>query len=79
MKTLLTRHSKTLLIFVLLVALTLVCGWLEPRFLSRDSLGAVLKYAGLFGVIALGVSFVILTGGIDLSIGSVICLEIRKA
>ena len=70
MMTLLTRHSKTLLIFVLLVALTLVCGWLEPRFLSRDSLGAVLKYAGLFGVIALGVSFVILTGGIDLSIGS---------
>ncbi len=70
MKHLLQNHTKTLLIFALLVVLTLVCGWLEPRFLSRDSLGAVLKYAGLFGVIALGVSFVILTGGIDLSIGS---------
>lgn len=70
MKNFLTNHSKTLLILVLLIVLTLVCGWLEPRFLSRDSMGAVLKYAGLFGVIALGVSFVILTGGIDLSIGS---------
>ena len=64
------QNSKTLLILLLLIVLTLVCGGLEPRFLSRDSLGAVLKYAGLFGVIALGVSFVILTGGIDLSIGS---------
>ena len=70
LRSFLTAHSKTLLIFSLLVVLTLVCGALEPRFLSRDSLGAVLKYAGLFGVIALGVSFVILTGGIDLSIGS---------
>lgn len=70
MKKLLYNHSKTLFILALLVVLTLVCGALEPRFLSRDSLGAVLKYAGLFGVIALGASFVILTGGIDLSIGS---------
>jgi len=70
LKSLFSQNSKTLLILALLVVLTLVCGWLEPRFLSRDSLGAVLKYAGLFGVIALGVSFVILTGGIDLSIGS---------
>ncbi len=70
MKQLLHNHSKTLLILALLGVLTLVCGALEPRFLSPDSLGMVLKYAGLFGVIALGVSFVILTGGIDLSIGS---------
>ncbi len=69
-KSIAAQNSKTLLILGLLIVLTLVCGWMEPRFLSRDSLGAVLKYAGLFGVIALGVSFVILTGGIDLSIGS---------
>ena len=63
-------HQKTLIIAALLVVFTAVCGVLEPRFISAENLGSVLKYAGLYGVIAIGVSFVIATGGIDLSIGS---------
>lgn len=70
MKSLLSPHPKTLIILALVVLLTIVAGLMEPQFLSRDSIGAVLKYAGLYGVIAIGVSFVIATGGIDLSIGS---------
>jgi ribose transport system permease protein len=63
-------HQKTALIAGFLVVLTLVCWLLKPAFLKADSVDLVLKYAGLFGIIALGVSFVIITGGIDLSIGS---------
>lgn len=63
-------HQKTLIIAAFLVLLSLVCWMLEPKFMSPDSIGLVLKYAGLYGIIALGVSFVIITGGIDLSIGS---------
>lgn len=70
MKALFSGHQKTLVIIALLALLTAVCGALEPRFLSPDSVGMVLRYAGLYGVIAIGVSFVIITGGIDLSIGS---------
>lgn len=64
------EHQKTFIIAGFLVLLSLVCWMLEPRFMSGDSIGLVLKYAGLYGIIALGVSFVIITGGIDLSIGS---------
>lgn len=63
-------HQKTLLIAGFLILLSLVCWLMEPKFLGTDSIGLVLKYAGLYGIIALGVSFVIITGGIDLSIGS---------
>lgn len=63
-------HQKTAVIAVLLVVLMLVCQAMQPQFLSEASIGLVLKYAALFGIITLGVSFVIATGGIDLSIGS---------
>ena len=63
-------HQKTLVIAAFLVLLSLVCWMLEPKFMSADSIGLVFKYAGLYGMIALGVSFVIIIGGIDLSIGS---------
>lgn len=63
-------HQKTLVIAGFLVLLTLVCWLLKPAFLKAGSIDLVLKYAGLYGIIALGVSFVIITGGIDLSIGS---------
>ena len=68
--TFLASHQKTLLIAGFLALLSLVCWWLEPKFLGSESIGLTLKYAGLFGIIGLGVSFVIITGGIDLSIGS---------
>lgn len=63
-------HQKTLVIALLLAVLTAVCWWMQPQFLGEMNIGLVLKYAGLFGIITLGVSFVIATGGIDLSIGS---------
>jgi ribose transport system permease protein len=63
-------HQKTLVIAVLLVVLIVICQGMQPQFLGEVNIGYVLKYAGLFGIITLGVSFVIATGGIDLSIGS---------
>jgi ribose transport system permease protein len=63
-------HQKTLVIAVLLVVLTIVCQGMQAQFLGEVNIGYVLKYAGLYGIITLGVSFVIATGGIDLSIGS---------
>lgn len=53
-----------------------------PSFLSRGSLILVLNRATVFGVLAVGMTFVILTAGIDLSVGSlaafggVICAKV---
>jgi len=46
----------------------------EPNFLNAYNLQNTIRWTSLFSLIAIGVSFVIITGGIDLSIGSTIGL-----
>ncbi|MDT4896980.1 MAG: galactofuranose transport system permease protein [Acidobacteriota bacterium] len=56
-----------------LIALILVCIFATARyetFLTPENLFNVLRQYSMVGLIALGMTFVILTGGIDLSVGS---------
>ena len=46
----------------------------RQSFLSAFNQENLLRRTALFGIIGVGVAFVIITGGIDLSIGSVVCL-----
>ena len=59
---------------VFLLALMVVFSAAEPRFLSPLNLFNVMRQISITGLIALGMTFVILTGGIDLSVGSVVAL-----
>ena len=56
------------------VALILIVGAiLEPdSFLTSDNMLNVLRQASVVGVLAIGMTFVIATGGIDLSVGSMV-------
>ena len=47
---------------------------MSDAFLKPFNLENLMKRPALFGIISIGVAFVIITGGIDLSIGSIICL-----
>ena len=58
------------LIFLLL--LMLVFAIMEPRFLSSVNLFNVMRQVSITGLLAIGMTFVILTAGIDLSIGSLL-------
>lgn len=58
----------------LLLFVAVLTALLSDRFLSAANLENVIRRSALFGVISIGAAFVIVTGGIDLSIGSVICL-----
>jgi ribose transport system permease protein len=56
-----------------LVALAIVCVFGSLRydaFLTEENLSNILRQNSMLGLIALGMTFVILTGGIDLSVGS---------
>ncbi len=66
--------KKTLGISGLLLFVCVLTSLLNPDFLSPYNLQNTLRWTALFGIISLGVSFVIMTGGIDLSIGSVVGL-----
>jgi ribose transport system permease protein len=51
-----------------------VTALLSGSFLSAYNIENVLRRSALFGILSIGVGFVIITGGIDLSLGSVVCL-----
>ena len=66
------RELGTLVGLVLLVGLLSA---LTPHFLSVSNLLNVMEQTSINAVIALGMTFVILSGGIDLSVGSLLALS----
>ena len=66
--------KKTVGIFALLAAIFLLTSAVEPRFMRVGNIMNMARWTGLYGIIAIGACFVIITGGIDLSIGSLIGL-----
>ncbi len=66
--------KKILGITGLLLLVVVVTAVAEPTFLRPYNLENLTRRTGLFGVMAIGAAFVIITGGIDLSIGSVVGL-----
>jgi ribose transport system permease protein len=66
--------KKILGIAGLLAVVCIVTALASDSFLSGYNLQNLVRRTALFGIISIGVAFVIVTGGIDLSIGSVVCL-----
>jgi ribose transport system permease protein len=66
--------KKVIGISVLLLIVCLGTALKEPSFASSYNVQATLRWTGLFAIIGIGAAFVIITGGIDLSIGSVVGL-----
>jgi ribose transport system permease protein len=58
-----------------LAVLVLVGYWLKPdQFLSESNISTMLRLAAAIGVVSVGMTFVIISGGIDLSVGSLVAL-----
>ena len=57
---------------IFLVVLMAVFAAVEPRFLNPINLFNVMRQVSIIGLLAVGMTFVILTAGIDLSIGSLL-------
>jgi ribose transport system permease protein len=65
---------KELGIFILLVVLCVIVSILNPRFLAGANLQNMARLIGAYGIFSIGIGIVIVTGGIDLSVGSVFAL-----
>jgi inositol transport system permease protein len=59
---------------IFLIVVMVIFSILEPRFLSPLNLFNVMRQVSIVGLIAIGMTFVILTAGIDLSVGALLCL-----
>jgi ribose transport system permease protein len=66
--------KKELAIFLLLVVLCVIVTALNPRFVSPANLQNTARLIGAYGIFSLGLGLVIITGGIDLSVGSAFAL-----
>ncbi len=62
-------------VLIALLLLLLFGALRYDNFLSAYNLLELLRYNSMFALIALGMSFVIMTGGIDLSVGAVVALS----
>jgi ribose transport system permease protein len=66
--------KKELVLLVLLVVISAITGVLNPQFLSPVNLLDMANLIGLFGIFSIGEGLTIITGGIDLSVGSMFAL-----
>ncbi|MCZ7571357.1 MAG: ABC transporter permease [Ardenticatenaceae bacterium] len=60
--------------FMFLIVLCIIFAILEPAFLQPINIFNVLRQVSIYGLLAIGMTFIILTAGIDLSIGSLLAL-----
>jgi ribose transport system permease protein len=67
-------HKKDLGLLALILLVAGVVAIINPLFISPINLANTANLIGLFGIFAIGQAIVIITGGIDLSVGSVIAL-----
>ena len=67
--------KKELGITMLLVVLCGTTAMLNHRFLGTANLQNMARLIGMYGIFSIGLGLIIITGGIDLSVGSVFALQ----
>jgi ribose transport system permease protein len=70
-----TRVTQKLLPFVSLIVLFIALSIASPYFLTANNLASVARQTAVFNTMALGMTIVIISGGIDLSVGSILGLS----
>lgn len=71
----LTVYGSQVSTVIALIIMALILTILTPRFLTGKNLMTVLLQSSINSILALGMTFIILTGNIDLAVGSVVALS----
>jgi ribose transport system permease protein len=67
-------QKKDIGLLILILVVGTITAIINPLFISPINLANTANLVGLFGIFAIGQAFVIITGGIELSVGSIIAL-----
>ncbi len=70
LRTLVTRNIRYLMLVLIILLLILVFAFITPNFLQFANIMNIIRQTSVLAIIAIGMTFIILTGGIDLSVGS---------
>ncbi len=66
------KHFRELGLLIVLIGLTVGMSFLSPYFLDFENLMDLTRHLAEIGIIACGMTFIIMSGGIDLSVGSLL-------
>jgi len=66
---------QRLLPFFTLIALFIILAIASPNFLTYTNLSSVVRQTAVINIMALGMTMIIISGGIDLSVGSILALS----
>src|SRR5207237_7161426 len=67
--------SQTGYVAIALLVLLIVMHFASPYFFTEGNMQNVAKNFSFIAIATLGITFVIITGGIDLSVGSMVCFS----
>ena len=70
LRTLFNKYGIVFMLLVLVAVMTIMI----PGFLSWSNITGIFTMGSIYGIMALGVCFVIISGGTDLSAGSMVAL-----
>lgn len=74
MKTFVKNHNREVGLVAAIIVMFAFFGALNPTYLSPDNLKDILEQATIYGLMGIGITGIIISGGIDLSIGSALAL-----
>jgi ribose transport system permease protein len=69
------RLTTGLSLLVIFIAMSIVFSLLSPYFLTVDNFVNIMKTLPVVGIVAIGETLVLISGGVDLSVGSVAALS----
>jgi ribose transport system permease protein len=70
------KLGRELTLFAALIIMVVVFAIIDPIYISSGNLLDIVDQSTINGLLAIGITFVIITGGIDLSIGSIMAIVI---
>ncbi|MDC7225918.1 MAG: ABC transporter permease [Spirochaetales bacterium] len=59
-------------LILILIAIIILLAIFSPKFLTANNIKNLVRQTSIIGVVAIGMTFVIISGGIDLSVGSIL-------
>ena len=68
-------RDQRLVLLLLIIVLSIIIGSINPRFLTLNNIIMILQQVSILGVITLGMAMLMLSKGLDLSVGNIMILS----
>jgi ribose/xylose/arabinose/galactoside ABC-type transport system permease subunit len=75
LKLFINKSKSSWVVFTILIVISIIIGIIGKGFFTIDNLFNILRQVSIVGIVAVGMTFVIISGGFDLSVGSIVAFS----